>query len=144
MGKFAQGAYHPKNPSKYVGAKSPLYRSSWEHRVFIWLDESPSVVSWASEPIKIPYLDPFTGKVRSYTPDLLIKYVSKGGKQHVELIEIKPKRETMLEHAKTKRDKIALATNMNKWQQAEAWSKQRGIIFRVITEMDIFGIPKKK
>lgn len=144
MGKFAQGTYKPKNPKKYVGNKSPTYRSSWEHKVFMWLDESPSVVNWASEPIKIPYLHPVTGKVANYIPDLLISYIDVKGVKHTELIEIKPIKETLLEYAKTKKDKITLTVNINKWQQAEAWAKQRGIVFRVITEKDIFGIPKKK
>lgn len=144
MARFSQGTFEPKNMKKYVGNSLPRYRSSWEKRVMIWLDESPSVVSWASEPVKIPYLHPLTGKVANYIPDLLIKYVDKQGKYHTEMVEIKPKKETLLEAAKTKKDKIALVINMNKWQQAEAWCKQRHMIFRVITEQDIFGVPKKK
>lgn len=148
MAKFSQGVFHPKNMHKFIGNKSPTYRSSWEHRVMIWLDESPAVISWASEPIKIPYLNPMNpkqnGQLNSYIPDFLIKYVDKQGRQHTELIEIKPLKETMMESARSKKDKIALAVNINKWQQAEAWCKQRGIVFRVLTEADIFGMPKKK
>ena len=31
MARFAQGKYSlPKQPEKYIGTKSPTYRSSWE------------------------------------------------------------------------------------------------------------------
>jgi len=33
---------------------------------------------------------------------------------------------------------------MAKWEAAKAWCKQRGIIFRVINENDIFHNGKKK
>ena len=29
MGKFAQGRFDPKNPEKYIGTKTHIYRSSW-------------------------------------------------------------------------------------------------------------------
>lgn len=138
MSKFIQGQYKPINPAKYVGDSYPLYRSSWEKRVFMWLDEHQSVTSWASEPLKIPYKNPFTGTVHNYIPDLLISYADKYGKQHVELVEIKPLRETLLERAKTKKDKINLAVNMAKWAAAQAWCKDKKIGFRVITERDIW------
>lgn len=142
--KFATGKYHLKNPKKYVGTKIPTYRSSWEYKVFQWLDETPGITSWASEPIKIPYQNPITGKVSNYIPDLLFKYIDRTGKERIELIEIKPLKETLLEAAKSKKDRIALAVNQSKWEQARLWCKAHGVFFRVLTEKDIFGISKKK
>ena len=44
MPKFAQGRYTLKNPTKYLGNKTPLYRSSWEFAFMKFCDESPSVM----------------------------------------------------------------------------------------------------
>lgn len=144
MAKFSSGVFIPKNPRKYAGSKPPVYRSSWEHKVFIKFDENRNVLSWASEPVTIPYINPIkpkkNGMPNFYTPDLLVKYLDKDGKVQIELIEIKPLKETLFEHAKTKKDKLAFAVNQSKWQQAEAWCQSKGIKFRVITEKDIFGI----
>jgi hypothetical protein len=30
LGNFARGKYELKNPEKYIGTKTPMYRSSWE------------------------------------------------------------------------------------------------------------------
>lgn len=138
MSKFSQGIYTIKNPEKYVGGSPPVFRSSWERRVFMWLDNNPNVVRWASEAVKIPYRNPLTQAMSNYIPDLLIEYNDKTGTRHVELVEIKPLRETVLERAKTRKDKMALAVNMAKWQFAQQWCKQQGIKFRVITERDLF------
>jgi len=138
--KFATGKYILKNPKKYVGTKAPTFRSSWEYKVFQWLDETPGISNWASEPIKIPYQNPITGKVSNYIPDLMFSYLDKSGKQRVELVEIKPLKETLLEAAKSKQDKINFAVNQCKWASASAWCKQNGIFFRILTEKDIFGI----
>ena len=94
MAKFAQGRYNMKNPDKYIGGKTPLYRSSWEFAFMRFCDESPSIQKWASESIRIPYRHPFTGKFTIYVPDFFIAYADKNGKQHAEVIEIKPERQT--------------------------------------------------
>ena len=44
----------------------------------------------ASEPVKITYQNPLTGKVTGYVPDFVITYIDASGKKHAELIEIKP------------------------------------------------------
>ena len=72
MAKFAQGRYNMKNPDKYIGGKTPLYRSSWEFAFMGFCDESPSIQKWASESIRIPYRHPFTGKFTIYVPDFFV------------------------------------------------------------------------
>src|SRR5574344_1842446 len=114
MGKFFQGYYQPINKSKYIGAKAPVFRSSWEHTVMIMFDNNPNIVSWASEPLRIPYRNPFTGKQTVYVPDFLVTYVDASGKQITELIEVKPSKETNIEEAKSKQAKAALALNTYK------------------------------
>ena len=58
--KFAQGRYNLKNPQKYIGLKTPLFRSSWEFAFMKFCDESPSIMRWSSETVKIPYRNPLT------------------------------------------------------------------------------------
>jgi hypothetical protein len=139
MGRFAAGKFQLKNPSKYVGTKTPTYRSGWEFTFMKFCDEHPSIAQWASEAVRIPYRHPFTGKHTVYVPDFFIVYNDKGGKQRVELIEVKPKNQTLKE--KTGRSKTNQAhwiVNQAKWESARAWCKQKGIFFRIVTEDDIF------
>jgi hypothetical protein len=137
--KFAQGPYTPKNPDKYIGAKVPYCRSSWETTFCMFCDNNPAVESWASEPIKIPYRDPLTGKQTVYVPDFLIKYIDKNQKSHVEMIEIKPANQMILERVgKNPYNQAQYVKNMAKWSAATDYCKNRGIKFRVINESDIF------
>ncbi len=86
MAKWAQGKFTVKNTDKYAGLGSPRYRSSWEFAFMKFCDENPSVVKWASESIKIPYKNPFTGKYTVYVPDFFIVYVDKDNQKHAELV----------------------------------------------------------
>ena len=143
MPKFAQGRYTLKNDNKYLGRKTPLYRSSWEFAFMRFCDESPSVAKWASESVKIPYKDPLTAKLTVYVPDFMIQYTDRKGKGHVELIEVKP--ENQMKKESVGRDKFRQAQyvrNMAKFEAARHWCKRRKILFRVINENDIFHKPK--
>ena len=144
MGKFFQGYYQPINKAKYIGDKMPVFRSSWEHTVMIMFDNNPNIISWASEPLKIPYRNPFTGRQTVYVPDFLVTYVTADGVQKTELIEVKPSKETFQEEAKSKKSKAALALNTYKWAAAQAFARQNGIGFRVMTEHNIYHNPKRK
>lgn len=138
MAKFAQGFYVPKNPKKYVGTGKIRYRSGWELTFMMFCDNNEKVLQWASESIQIPYRNPLTGKQTIYVPDFMIVYQSKG-KNIAELIEIKPKKQTMItEKVKSARDRAAVVVNHAKWAAANAWCKRMGINFRVVTEDDIF------
>ena len=138
MAKFAQGRYNMKNPDKYIGGKTPLYRSSWEFAFMRFCDESRSIQKWASESIRIPYRHPFTGKFTIYVPDFFISYADKNGKQHAEVIEIKPENQTLLEKAKSKQNQGQLIVNRAKWKNAQLWCKNKGFRFSIINEKDIF------
>jgi hypothetical protein len=139
MAKWAQGKFNPKFPEKYVGGKTPTYRSSWEFAFMRFCDEHPSVRRWASEAIKIPYKNPFTGKMTIYVPDFFIEYIDKNGKSHVEVIEVKPSNQTNLKEAKrSQKNSMHWVLNQAKWEVARQWCKQKGIVFRVINEGDIF------
>ena len=137
-GKYANGQFQPTNPSKYIGKKTPTYRSSWEHTVMTFFDKNPAILQWASEAIHVNYRNPFTGKNTIYVPDFFILYLDKNGKQHAEIIEVKPLKETSLAEAKSTRDKAAAILNMAKWQAATAYCAAQGLKFRVVTEQDLF------
>ena len=139
MSRFAQGKFAIKNPEKYVGTKSPTYRSSWEFAFMKFCDEHPSVKQWASEAIRIPYRHPFTGKFTVYVPDFFIHYADKGGKERVEVIEVKPANQTLKEKlGRSKANQAHYVVNQAKWQAARAWCSQKNIFFRIINEGDIF------
>jgi hypothetical protein len=139
MSRFAQGKFTPRFPEKYIGTKTPTYRSSWEFHFMKFCDEHPSVAKWASEAIRIPYRNPLTGKHTIYVPDFFIAYADKTGKQKVELIEVKPNNQTSLKEAgKSKHNQLHAVVNQAKWAAAYAYCKQKGITFRIITENDMF------
>jgi hypothetical protein len=143
MAKYAQGKFQLLNPQKYVGNKTPTYRSSWEFVFMQFCDNNPSIIQWASEAVHINYRNPLTGKNTIYVPDFLITYQDAGGAQRAEVIEIKPKKETTLEGAKNVRDQAAAILNLAKWEAARAWCKAHGLTFRVVTEDMIFHQGKK-
>jgi hypothetical protein len=102
-------------------------------------DNNPAIQKWASEAISIPYKDPFTGRSTIYVPDFFIQYVDKDGKMNVELIEVKPQNQTVLEKVgKNKNNQLQYAKNIAKWRAATAWCKNQGIKFRVLNEQDLF------
>lgn len=145
MGRFAQGIYNLKNPEKYVGINSPKYRSSWEFVFMKTCDEHPNITQWASESIKIPYKCPLTGKATIYVPDFFINYVDKNGKQHAELVELKPSNQQILEKVGNNPvNQYQYIKNMAKWEAARAWCKQKGILFRIVNENDLFHGGRKK
>lgn len=144
MSKYAQGKFMPKNNSKYVGKGDPTYRSSWEWAFMQFCDNNPAVLQWASESIKIPYRNPVTGKQTIYIPDFFIYYVDAQGKNHGELIEIKPSKETTMEAARSQRDKLSVAINLAKWAAARAFCAGQGLTFRIITENQLFQYNGKR
>lgn len=139
MSKFAQGLYVIKNPQKYVGKGTPRYRSGWEHAFMRFLDNNEHVVNWASESISIPYRNPVTGRQSMYVPDFLITYRNRNNQLTAELVEIKPKKQSVIESKMTARDGAIVAVNYAKWDSATKWARRNGLIFRVITEEDMFG-----
>ena len=138
MSKFAQGPYTIKNASKYVGKGTPRYRSGWEHAFMRFLDNNEHVVNWASESITIPYRNPVTGKQSLYVPDFLITYRNKNNQLIAELVEIKPKKQSVIESKMSAREGAVVAVNYAKWDAATKWARRNGLTFRVITEFDMF------
>lgn len=145
MSRFAQGKYTLKNPEKYVGKRSPTYRSSWEFYFMRFCDTNPNIVKWASEAISIPYRCPLTGKQTIYVPDFFIQYLDKNGKMNTELIEVKPQNQTLKEKVgRNRNNQIQYVRNVAKWRAAQAWCKSQGIKFRVINEQELFHQGNKR
>lgn len=139
MGKWAQGIYTPKNPQKYIGKHKPRYRSGWELTFMTFCDSNDNVIYWASEAMKIPYKHPFTGKSTIYVPDFFVVYENKRGQKIAEVVEIKPKKQSIIESkVASAKDRMVVAINHAKWSSATAYCKTQGFAFRVITEDDIF------
>jgi hypothetical protein len=144
MSNFAQGVFKLKNPKKYVGQGQPRYRSGWEFSFFQFCDNNDAVTEWASEAISIKYLHPFTHKVTTYVPDVFMRYRTKNNKLCTELIEIKPRKQSVIEGRMTEKDRMIVAINHAKWAAARAWCQRAGIVFRVLNEDSLFRQPSKK
>jgi TnsA endonuclease N terminal len=136
---YTQGYFTPLNPTKYIGNNQPKYRSGWELTVMRFCDTHPAVIGWASECLRIPYRNPFTGKDTTYYPDFLITYQDKNGNKISEIIEVKPKTQAVLELAKSQQEKAAVVLNMAKWEACRAWCQRHGMKFRILTEEDIYN-----
>ena len=145
MANYSQGKYQVKNTNKYIGTGVPRYRSGWELTFMMFCDNHDSVISWASESIHIPYRNPFTGKHTIYIPDFFVQYQDKFGRQRAELVEIKPKKQSLIESkVASAKDRAAVALNHAKWAAAQAYAKKAGCTFRVITEDDLFYKGRRK
>jgi hypothetical protein len=144
VSNFAQGTFKPQNPDKYVGKGFPRYRSGWELSFFQFCDNNAAVLEWASEAIAIKYRHPFTGKVTNYVPDVFMRYRTKNNKICTEIIEIKPRKQSMIEGRMSERDRMVVAINYAKWEAARAWCQRAGIVFRVLNEDQMFHRGGKK
>ena len=144
MPNFRQGLYTVKNAAKYVGKGTPKYRSGWELTFMIFLDSNDNVLQWASESVRIPYRNPLTGKQSIYIPDFLVTYRGRNNTTIAELIEIKPKKQSLLESRASDRDRAIVALNYAKWNAATKWANRNGLTFRVINEDMIYHQGGKK
>lgn len=138
MTRYAQGIYKPTNPQKYAGKRDPRYRSSWELSFMRFCDNNDYVLQWVSESISIPYRHPLTGKMTMYVPDFLITYCNKRNEMKAELIEIKPRKQSVIEGKMKDHERAVVAVNYAKWAAAQKWAARNGMTFRVITEDQLF------
>jgi hypothetical protein len=144
MANYRQGAYTVKNIAKYVGRGIPRYRSGWELTFMMFLDSNENVLQWASESISIPYRNPLTGKQSMYVPDFLVTYRGPNNTTKAELIEIKPKKQSLIESKMNANERAIVAVNYAKWDSATKWAKKNGLTFRVINEDQIYHQGNKK
>lgn len=143
MSKY-KGFFKPKNPDKYMGNPTNIiYRSSWELKLMIRLDEDPSIISWGSEEIVIPYRSPIDNRIHSYFVDFIVNKINRNGKKETVLIEVKPANQTRPPKKKEKITKRYLSevknwgVNEAKWEAAKEFCEDRKWTFRIFTEKEL-------
>lgn len=136
---MAKGLYTPVHKEKYMGDPTKIrFLSSWELRFMQFCDLNPNVLQWGSEEFKVQYFNPVKKKVCFYIPDFIIKYKDRAGNIKTEVIEIKPKKQSVPSKSLSLYDKVALVINHAKWAAAKSICESHGITFKVMTEEDLF------
>lgn len=146
MAAFKQGKYTLRNPEKYIGDPNKVrYMSSWELQTHEFLDNNPHILRWSSEGFCIPYIKPTDQKIHKYYPDYYIEYRSSNGQLVREVLEVKPLAQTKRPRQRKTQstqsrlyEQLTYAVNMAKWEAAEAFCKKHNLIFRKVTEKQIF------
>jgi hypothetical protein len=133
-----RSAFNPKNPKKYAGDHTKIVcRSLWERNVCKFCDDHPEVLKWSSEELAIPYMSPIDGKVHNYFPDFLIQFKNSNGIQ-TWMVEVKPKKQTMLKEHASKKERITWAINSAKWSAAQNYCTKHNMLFKILTEKELF------
>ena len=142
---MAKGLYKPTNPKKYRGnVHKIVYRSSYEAKLMMELDNNPNVVWWASEETSIPYVSPIDNRIHRYYPDFLVGLIDKDGKSKTLMIEVKPQHETRQperpQGKPTKRyirEVMTWGVNNAKWKSAKQFCEDRLWEFQIFTEREL-------
>lgn len=141
------GKYKVKNIKKYKGDPDKVtYRSHWEKMCFMWCESNPKIVSWSSEETVVPYRWDIDKRMHRYFVDLKITFEN----GNTILVEIKPDHQTEppKNPNKSKRyigEAMTYVKNMNKWEAANEYAKDRGWEFQIWTEKTLtsMGIMKE-
>ena len=135
---YHQGYVDPRSCKKLINtSRSVIYRSGWEKKFVRWMELSPQVIKWDSEPFPIPYRLP-DGSMHNYYPDY---YLELNDGKHI-MIEIKPKSQTTPPkiNESDKRYQRAWKTwikNNCKWGAAKKFCLEHGLNFYILTENTI-------
>lgn len=139
-----KGYFKPRNPKKYRGDPTNIiYRSRWELKFMMYLDEHPKVVEWSSEEIVIPYRSPVDNKIHRYFPDFFVKKINSQGLTESAIIEIKPAAQTRPPEKPgrvTRRyinEVFTWGVNEAKWKAATDFCADRKWTFHVFTEKEL-------
>ncbi len=105
------------------------FESSLERDLLLLVHFDYGVDSYETQPVTIEYLDPKSGKRRTYTPDLLVTYLTDHHGQPLKprLYEVKY-REDLAQHWKTLKPKF---------KAARAYAKEHGWVFQIMTDKEI-------
>jgi len=148
-----KGRYTPTNTSKYRGdSTNIIYRSLLERRFMVYCDTNATVKWWASEELYIPYVSPIDGKWHRYFVDFVIGTDNGKGSEQTIMVEIKPHRQckipkvrvfegTVDRRKRDYRDYVRSVKdwgiNSAKWAAANQYCKERGWVFKIITDKDL-------
>jgi hypothetical protein len=136
----------PTNTTKYIGDINKIVcRSLWERKFCKYLDETPNILRWSFETLKIPYLHPIDNQVHMYLPDFIIEKKGKTGLVETLIVEIKPYKQTKepkIGKRKSKKsilnENITYAINTNKWKAAKEFCEKHSWKFVILTEKELF------
>jgi hypothetical protein len=152
--KYKQGLYTPINKDKVLKLNSEggiYYRSSWEYKVYLWLDHNPKIRVWGAEVLKIPYSVEIVDEngilkktEHTYYPDCYYEILNEDSSIKKVLMEIKPYNETIepkipLRATRKQLENVEYAItqykkNLFKWNSALEYCKNRDIKFVIMTE----------
>jgi hypothetical protein len=142
--KYTQGFFKPKYPEKYKGDPTNIvYRSGYELKLMLYLDNRKEIITWASEELSIPYRSPIDNKIHRYFPDFIVSKINSKGMKETILIEVKPLKFTTEPKKKAKITKSYLTevknwgVNQAKWEAAEQYCNDRGWSFKIFTEKEL-------
>jgi hypothetical protein len=129
----------PTNKEKYVGDVGKITcRSLWERNVCKFCDQTPNVLKWSFEEIIVPYTSPLDRKQHNYFPDFVIQFKNDSG-INTWMVEVKPKKQTVLKENASKKEKITWIINNAKWDAAKKYCEKNNMEFKIITEKEIFS-----
>lgn len=148
-----KGKYTPTNTSKYRGdSTNIIYRSLLERRFMVYCDTNATVKWWASEELYIPYVSPIDGKWHRYFVDFVIGIADASGQEQTIMVEIKPYRQCKAPKVRIFEGKVDRrkrdyrdyvrsvkdwGINSAKWAAANQYCKERGWVFKIITDKDL-------
>lgn len=120
---FEPHLHHLRGWHESPKAGKVYFRSSYEKKAFLKLDEDEAVKTYQVEAVSTDYFHPMKEITSSYLIDLLVEYIDGSQK----LIEIKPERWLT--------DEVIIA----KIEAGEAKAADMKIPYEIWTEMDLFG-----
>jgi hypothetical protein len=130
--------FKPINTKKYIGDyNSIICRSLWERNICKFCDMNENIIKWSSEEIIVPYTNPLDGKQHNYYPDFVIQF-KVANEIKTWMVEVKPKKQTLLKENASKKEKITWIINNAKWDAAQKYCQKNNMEFKIITEKDIF------
>jgi hypothetical protein len=143
--KYHQSYYIPINKKKYNGQYPIIARSLLEKKMCRFLDLSPSILFWSSEPIAIKYINQWDNKQHIYYPDFV--FIIDDKKVIVEVKPAKqlrrPKKPKKLTKKSIKNYNTSLQmyiTNVSKVNAARKYASDNGYKFILVTEKELKNI----
>jgi hypothetical protein len=77
-------------------------------------------------------------KQHNYFPDFVIQFKNDSG-INTWMVEVKPKKQTILKENASKKEKITWIINNAKWDAAKKYCEKNNMEFKIITEKEIFS-----
>lgn len=133
--RYKQGMVNPLSCKKLfpqLQHDKIIYRSSYEYKFIMWLENSNNVKYWGSECFSIPYFY-IDGTTHRYYPDYFVEMMN--GDKYV--IEIKPKNQTQQPLNENCWAWKEYQKNLCKWRAAKEFCEKKGYQFKILTENTI-------